>query len=90
MRNIFPELKFIDECGCYDQLTKVEREVEEAWESYHDKPIHDFAMEVGDIATAAVTLLYIIENRTGITAESILEQVRNKNKERGYVKTPMP
>jgi len=84
MKSIFPELKFIDENGCYTQLDKLYDELDEAWEAYHDKPILDFAMEVGDVATAAMTLLYIIENRTGITAESVMEMVRNKNEERGY------
>jgi len=84
MRRIFPELKFIDENGFFKQLEKIVSEVMEAEESFMRDPIDVFAMEVGDIATSAITLLYIIENRTGIKAEDILAKVREKNDRRGY------
>lgn len=81
----FPKLKFATTNGLFNQIEKVKSELKEVERAYHSEPIERVAEELADLATAAITALYIIERNDGIHPVDVLNRVVQKNIARGYL-----
>lgn len=82
----FLRLKFADENGLLKQIEKVKSELEEVERAYLEEPdIYRVAEELGDLAQAAVTGLWIIERTHGINPHMVVNRNNRKNEERGYL-----
>lgn len=85
----FPRMKKLGEWSIYDQLQKIQAEIDEATEEFSKVPrtpeiLERFAMEIADVRASAEGVSRMLEERFNIKDADVVAAVIEKNRRRGY------